>query len=122
MNFWLTLSGIYGFLGVALGAFAAHGLKSRLDEYALGIFQTATHYQLVHAVALFAGALVLQQMAANPWILRACQAWSLGILIFSGSLYALALTGIKVLGAITPIGGVFFLLGWISIAIAGLKA
>ncbi len=113
---WGALSGVFGFTGVVLGAFATHALSGKLSPHSLEIFHTATHYQLIHAVALIA---VIRNQ--GKWTHRTCCFWSLGILIFSGSLYALALTDIKILGAITPIGGVFFLLGWISVAIGALR-
>ena len=103
------VSALVAFIGVALGAFGAHGLKDILARHeTTAIWQTAVLYHLIHGVALF----VLSQGATGsfrrgPW-------WLLltGVLIFSGSLYVLAVTGIRVLGAITPLGGVAFLAGW----------
>jgi uncharacterized membrane protein YgdD (TMEM256/DUF423 family) len=108
---WLLAGTVSGFLSVALGAFGAHALTPRLGEKALSIYQTAHHYQLAHALALIALGIHsrLDPTAASP---LAGWAFTLGSLIFSGSLYALALTDIRILGAITPIGGVGFLLGW----------
>ncbi len=106
----LALAAFYGLSGVAMGAFAAHALKGRLDDYALGIMQTATQYQLVHAVAMLAVLPMLAGSAALPrWALVA---FALGVLLFSGSLYALALSGVRALGAITPLGGLLLLIGW----------
>ena len=103
----LRLSALFGFLAVALGAFGAHGLKEVLTRNGTAaIWETAAHYHLIHAV-------VLLVLATRPTVC-AC-AWRLmaiGIVIFSGSLYALALTNIKILGAITPVGGLFLLAGW----------
>ncbi|WP_407314508.1 DUF423 domain-containing protein [Pseudomonas sp. nanlin1] len=114
---FLLLSAFFGFTGVALGAFAAHGLKSRLSPEYLTIFQTGVTYQLVHTLALFGVAL----MAANlPGRLVAWAGWlfCLGIVLFSGSLYGLTLTGITKLGIITPLGGLAFLLGWLCLGLA----
>ena len=102
-------------LAVGLGAFAAHGLKDRLDATALAVFETGARYQMYHALAIvLCGTLVARYPAAQPagWIFQ------LGIVLFSGSLYALALSGIKPLGAITPFGGVAFLVGWAWLAYA----
>lgn len=111
---WIRIAGVLGFLGVALGAFGAHMLKSRLSPDMLAIWQTAVLYHLIHATALLA--LVLYGRAAGMDVRWGAAAFSAGILIFSGSLYALALSGIKVLGAITPLGGLAFLAGWAWIA------
>ncbi len=106
----LGLAALYGLSGVAMGAFAAHALKGRLDDYALGIMQTATQYQLVHAVAMLAALPLL----SGPGILPRWALWAFacGVLLFSGSLYALALSGVRALGAITPLGGLLLLAGW----------
>lgn len=109
---------LHAFLAVAAGAFGAHGLKNILDEYSLGVWQTATHYHLAHAMALVLLGLFEKQATKQK---AAHIAFGAGILIFSGSLYALALTGLKVLGAITPLGGLAFLVGWLLFARAGWK-
>jgi uncharacterized membrane protein YgdD (TMEM256/DUF423 family) len=97
-----------GFLGVALGAFGAHGLKAILEANAtMAIWQTAVLYHLVHAVAALWAS---EKRPAIVWI------WTAGIVIFSGSLYILAVTNVRWLGAITPIGGILFLIGWGMIA------
>jgi uncharacterized membrane protein YgdD (TMEM256/DUF423 family) len=115
---------LFGFLSVALGAFAAHGLKASLSEYSLGIYQTAVQYQSLHAIALVTLG-ILAKSNSNPSPSRAldytCLCWLIGILLFSGSLYALALTNIKPLGMITPFGGVAFLLGWAFLAVDSYK-
>ena len=99
-----TLAAILGFIGVALGAFGAHGLKDVLSANGtVAIWQTAVLYQLVHAVAS------LWAAERRPLVSRI---WAAGVVVFSGSLYALALTNIKWLGAITPVGGLLFLMGW----------
>ena len=118
---FVILAGAFGFLGVAAGAFGAHGLRGRLSDEMLTIWNTAAHYQLVHAVALLGAAWVVDRFAgrcatAAGWLFAA------GIVIFSGSLYLLALTSVRWLGAITPGGGVALLLGWIMLAAAAMAA
>lgn len=116
-HLWLKLGCLFSFLAVAFGAFGAHALKEKLDTRALEIFQTATHYQFLHAFALLALGLTT---ALEPRLKTARAGWSFtaGILLFSGSLYALSLTGIKIFGAVTPFGGVLFLFGWLSFALS----
>jgi uncharacterized membrane protein YgdD (TMEM256/DUF423 family) len=113
----LMLSAFFGFTGVALGAFAAHGLKSRLTAEYLAVFQTGVHYQMIHALALF-GVALLSLHAPSRVLNVAGGAFILGILLFSGSLYALTLVGIGKLGIITPIGGVAFLVGWLCLGLS----
>lgn len=114
------LAGSFGFLGVALGAFGAHGLKDMLEaRQSLGTWQTAVLYQLVHAVALLALA-GWRDAHAGP-NLKAAWCWSVGVVLFSGSIYWLALGGPKFLGPVTPLGGVAFLLGWVFVAWGSLK-
>ncbi|MED1643297.1 DUF423 domain-containing protein [Brevibacillus agri] len=117
MKLFLLLGSISGFLSVALGAFGAHALKEKLDEYSLGIFHTGVTYQTTHALALVLVALLLKWYPDSSGLVWAGWCFAAGTLIFSGSLYTLAMTGIKVLGAITPIGGVLFLAGWALLAI-----
>ncbi len=105
------ISAIVGFLAVALGAFGAHGLHALLEKNGrLATWETAVLYHLVHAVVLLAIAGLRPLRAAAWWLVLA------GVLVFSGTLYVLSLTNIKWLGAITPIGGVFLLLGWLALA------
>jgi uncharacterized membrane protein YgdD (TMEM256/DUF423 family) len=110
-----------GFIAVAAGAFGAHALKARLTPDMLAIFETGVRYQMFHVVGLLAAA-----WAAERWPGRAVNAagWCFvaGTLIFSGSLYVLALTSVRALGAITPIGGVLFLLGWLLLAQAAWRS
>ena len=114
---FLLLGAIFGFLGVALGAFGAHGLRGRLSPEMLAVFETAVRYQMYHTLALLITGLVMAR--TDGWLFHlAGWCFVAGILIFSGSLYALALTGVTVLGAITPIGGLAFLAGWACLAIA----
>jgi len=115
----------FALMSVILGAFAAHGLKNRLDEYAVGIFQTAAQYQMFHGMAIILCGLFtfqLHQSQDNPyWLNIATICFVLGIIFFSGSLYGLALTGQKWLGPITPLGGLLFIIGWASFALAAAK-
>lgn len=112
-----SIGAILGGLAVATGAFGAHGLKDRLDARALEIWSTAAHYHLVHAVALLVVGILAQRAAGTALTVAG---WSLlvGVVIFSGSLYTLALTGVGWLGAITPIGGTAFIIGWGALAVA----
>ncbi|WP_409273929.1 DUF423 domain-containing protein [Pseudomonas sp. KCJK9111] len=114
---FLMLVAFFGFTGVALGAFAAHGLKNRLSADYLAIFHTGVTYQLVHALALFGVALLAVHLPGRlvGW---AGYLFVLGIVLFSGSLYLLTLTGISKLGMITPIGGLCFLAGWLCLGLA----
>jgi uncharacterized membrane protein YgdD (TMEM256/DUF423 family) len=110
----LLCAGIAGFLGVALGAFGAHALKARLSPEMLAVFETGVRYQMYHVFAILAAA-----WAWNRWNTRlfvvAGALFVAGIVVFSGSLYLLALTDIRVLGAITPLGGLAFLAGWLCL-------
>lgn len=101
----------YGFLGVAGGAFATHSLRARLAPDLLAVFHTGVEYQFYHAFALLAVGLLLRVKPA-PLLPLAGWCFAAGVLLFSGSLYALALTGTRWLGAVTPFGGLLFLLGW----------
>jgi len=114
---WSGLGAIMLGLSVILGAFGAHALRGRLDDYAMGIYEKAVFYQFVHAlgiliVPLFARAGALTESSA-AWV---CGLLLAGILIFSGSLYTLALTGVRTFGAITPIGGLSFIAAWFLLA------
>ncbi|WP_296221961.1 DUF423 domain-containing protein [Pseudomonas sp. UBA2684] len=114
---WLLLSAFAGFSGVGLGAFAAHGLKNTLSAEYLAVFQTGTHYQLIHALALFGVALLALQ-APGRLVNLAGGLFALGIALFCGSLYLLTLSGIGMLGIITPFGGLAFLAGWFCLGLA----
>ncbi|MBD8568605.1 MULTISPECIES: DUF423 domain-containing protein [Pseudomonas syringae group] len=114
---FLMLAAFFGFTGVALGAFAAHGLKGRLTAEYLTIFQTGVLYQLVHALALL-GVAVLAAQLPGRLVTWAGVSFAIGILLFSGSLYALTLSGISKLGIITPFGGLAFLFGWATLGLA----
>lgn len=114
---------IHGFLAVALGAFAAHALENVLDDYGAGIWDTAVQYQMFHAVGLvLVGILMSKAIFGEIKQLKiAMICFNAGILFFTGSLMILAISGIGILGAITPIGGVFFLIGWVMVIITALK-
>lgn len=112
----VAMGGINGALAVAAGAFGAHGLRERLDARSLEIFETAARYQMYHALAIvLCGVLATRGAATAGWLFQA------GIVVFSGSLYALAITGVKGLGAITPLGGVAFLVGWGWLVVTALR-
>ncbi|NKC19600.1 DUF423 domain-containing protein [Pseudoalteromonas galatheae] len=116
---YLIIGSVFCLLSVALGAFAAHGLKGRLSDYAIGIFNTAAQYQMTHGLAIIATAFLIKwglkvQVAGGFFIA--------GVLLFSGSLYLLALTGMKWLGPITPIGGTCFLIAWILLIVQVAKS
>ncbi len=115
---FLTIASVLGGISVILGAFASHALKDRLSEGALAIWETGTKYQMYHALALILIALLISRFPNSTPLTVAGFAFIAGIMIFSGSLYALSLSGIKWLGAITPLGGLAFIIGWICLAIA----
>jgi uncharacterized membrane protein YgdD (TMEM256/DUF423 family) len=111
VKIWLILASLFGFLSVALGAFGAHSLKNVLNEYGKSIYEKAVLYQMFHSMALLAVG-ILQHLFKGISFSPAGFGFVVGILLFSGSLYVLAITGIKWFGAITPIGGIAFLFGW----------
>lgn len=120
-RFALTASGVSGFLAVALGAFGAHGLRARLEPLADGMkrlewWNTAAQYQAIHALALGLVA-VFAARSSSMAVQVAAYSFVLGTVLFSGSLYAMTLTGMRGLGAITPLGGVAFLVGWASLIV-----
>jgi uncharacterized membrane protein YgdD (TMEM256/DUF423 family) len=120
MNVWLLIAAINGALAVACGAFAAHGLEGRIDARALSVFETGARYHMYHALAMGLAAFAARGAAAGP--ARAAAMFFLaGIVLFSGSLYLLALTGTRALGVVTPFGGVAFLIGWGTLAFAATK-
>lgn len=113
---------LLGFIGVAVGAFGAHILKQRLSPDMLAIFEVGVRYQMYHVLAMgLAVWISTLSPAMNQWGISAGYLFLIGIIIFSGSLYLLALTGVKTWGAITPIGGLLFLLGWLALIIAAYK-
>jgi uncharacterized membrane protein YgdD (TMEM256/DUF423 family) len=113
------MAGLLGLTGVALGAFGAHVLKPTLIARGMSdVWETARTYHLLHAVAVLAVSTACS--APRPWLVRAAACWSIGVIFFSGSLYALALGGPPWLGPVTPLGGVTLLLGWCFVVIDGL--
>jgi uncharacterized membrane protein YgdD (TMEM256/DUF423 family) len=117
---FFTIGSLSGFVGVALGAFGAHALKGRLDADMLAVFEVGVRYQMFHALALLAAGWACSRwpgtvVIAGGWLFVA------GTLLFSGSLYAMSLSGVRWLGAITPLGGLAFLAGWLCLAWAAWK-
>ena len=118
MNAWLIVAAVNGFLAVAFGAFAAHGLSGKIDAHALQTFETGARYHMYHALAIGLAAITARGVALanlSAWFFLA------GIVLFSGSLYLLAVTGVRTLGIITPFGGLSFLIGWALLAWAATK-
>jgi uncharacterized membrane protein YgdD (TMEM256/DUF423 family) len=120
MNLWLAIAAINGFLAVAAGAFGAHGLQGHLDPHAMQVFETGARYQMYHALAIGLAAFAARDAAAS-YAQTAAGFFLGGIVLFSGSLYLLALTGNKALGIVTPFGGLAFLIGWSALALAAFK-
>lgn len=118
--FWIMGCGS-ALLSVAAGAFGAHGLRSRLTPEMLLVFETAARYQMYHSLALLAVAWAAARWPESVAVPAAGWLFAGGIFFFSGSLYLLALTGVRWLGAVTPLGGVAFLLGWATLAWAGMR-
>jgi uncharacterized membrane protein YgdD (TMEM256/DUF423 family) len=120
LKLFIILGSLNAFLCVVLGAFGAHGLKKKLSPEMLDIFQTGVQYHMYHAIGL-----ILVGMLAQ-WLSPSTLGWAgwtfmIGIVLFSGSLYVLSISGIKWLGAITPLGGLAFLLGWLFIFVAAIR-
>lgn len=113
----IALGALSGGIAVALGAFAAHALKGRLDAQLLVTFETGARYQMYHALALLAAGLLAERLPSRL-VAASGVLFLAGTLLFSGSLYALALTGVRGLGAVTPFGGVAFLAGWLCLGLA----
>ncbi len=107
---WSAVGAVTLALAVVSGAFGAHGLRSRLDEYSLGIYEKAVFYHFIHAIGLLITPLLIKDPSRVCWLL------TIGILLFSGSLYALAISGVRTLGAITPLGGLAFIAAWALLA------
>jgi uncharacterized membrane protein YgdD (TMEM256/DUF423 family) len=118
MRLFLFIGSLCGGLGVVLGAFGAHTLKERLTPDFLAIFETGVRYQIYHALALLFVALVAEKRPANKLLTAGGWLFVVGTLLFSGSLYMLALGGVRWLGAITPVGGTAFIIGWFCLAMA----
>ncbi|MEA5532344.1 DUF423 domain-containing protein [Dolichospermum sp. UHCC 0684] len=119
-QFFLTIAAIFGGLSVAGGAFGAHALREKISERSLEIFDTGARYQMYHALALLLVAMLMSRLENPPrTLLVSGWLFIIGVVIFSGSLYALSLTGIKSLGAVAPLGGLALMLGWAALAVAG---
>ena len=117
-----ALAGAMLAIGVTLGAFGAHGLKDRLDAYSLGVYETGVLYHFIHAL----GMLAIPLLASAGLVTAKAAAWAgrllfIGILLFSGSLYVLAISGVTILGAVTPFGGVAFIAGWLTLVWGAMK-
>jgi uncharacterized membrane protein YgdD (TMEM256/DUF423 family) len=120
---WIATGALLMVLAVGMGAFGAHGLRNRLDSYSMSVYEKAVFYHFVHALGILlvaalsrAGALTISAEARVAWLLL------IGIVIFSGSLYALAVSGVRILGAITPIGGLAFIAGWLMLLVEAWRA
>jgi uncharacterized membrane protein YgdD (TMEM256/DUF423 family) len=118
---WIAIGAIAGAVGVALGAFGAHGLKDRVSPDLLAVFETGVRYHMYHALALVAVGLLMTRGTAGWLVSTAGVLFLAGIIIFSGSLYAMTFTGARWLGAVTPLGGVCFILGWVVLAVVALR-
>jgi uncharacterized membrane protein YgdD (TMEM256/DUF423 family) len=118
---WTATAAIMLALAVAIGAFGAHGLQGRLDAYSMGVYEKAVFYHFIHALGMLAVPLLVHagliSSAAGKWT-----GWLLlvGIVLFSGSLYLLAITGMRTLGAVTPFGGASFIAAWVTLAVCAL--
>ncbi|HEY7446758.1 MAG TPA: DUF423 domain-containing protein [Vicinamibacterales bacterium] len=118
---FLLIGALSGVVGVTLGAFGAHGLRSRLSPDMLAVFETGVRYHMYHAVAILGVALIADRMPTSRLVLASGWLFLAGIVLFSGSLYLLATTGVRTLGAVTPFGGVAFLVAWACLAVAAIR-
>ena len=118
---WFAVGAVAAAPGVALGAFGAHGLKSRVTPDLLVVFETGVRYHMYHALALLAVGWAATRWP-TPWVAAAGWLFTAGIVIFSGSLYAMTLTGARWLGAVTPIGGLAFIAAWLALATGALRS
>jgi uncharacterized membrane protein YgdD (TMEM256/DUF423 family) len=114
---WIAGAAMAG-LSVAIGAFGAHALRARIEPARMATFETAVHYHMLHALALLAAATLMGRVQSQSLLLASGWLFATGIFLFSGSLYILAITGITWLGAITPLGGVAFIAGWLCLGMA----
>ena len=122
MGSWLTAAAVNGLVAVAMGAFATHGLRSVLDAEALGWVETASRYQMWHALALFGVALLFgraQPVRDRRLLTAVAWAFLAGTVLFAGSLYLLALTGVRAFAWITPFGGIVLMAGWVGLIVVG---
>lgn len=121
--YWTATAALLLGLGVVFGAFGAHALRARLDDYSMGVYERAVFYHFVHALGL----LIVSIMPRLGWLTESTASWVCllllaGIVIFSGSLYALAISGVRALGAVTPIGGLCFIAAWFLLAVLLFRA
>ncbi|MEW9670404.1 DUF423 domain-containing protein [Ammoniphilus sp. 3BR4] len=121
LNTFVAIGAINAFLTVALGAFGAHGLKGKITEDMLTVYQTGVQYHMFHSLGLISIGILGGKLASTAMLTWSGWALLVGIILFSGSLYVLSLSGIRVLGAITPFGGVAFLIGWALLAYAAYR-
>lgn len=122
LKIFLIMGSLNAFLAVTLGAFGAHGLKDKLSSSMMAVYQTGVQYHMIHALGLILIAILSEKFGDNLLITWSGWMMVVGIVFFSGSLYTLSNTGIKVLGAIAPIGGLAFLIGWLLLAVAAIKS
>ncbi|WP_372662001.1 DUF423 domain-containing protein [Cohnella sp.] len=122
MNKYTKIGALTAMLSVILGAFGAHLLEDRLTIHALEVYDTAVQYHMFHAVGILLIALLMERLSSQKLAIWAARLHLIGIVLFSGSLYVLALSGVEKLGAITPLGGVAFIAGWICMALAARPA
>ncbi|NOT02765.1 MAG: DUF423 domain-containing protein [Phycisphaerales bacterium] len=120
-NIWAAVAAVNGMISVAAGAFGAHALRPRLSARHMEIFETAARYHMYHALALLA---VAWLMSRNPsaWLAGAGWSFGVGIVFFTGSLYAVAVTGLGRIGFFTPIGGLLLMIGWLLLAVAAVRS
>jgi len=117
---WIVTGAVFGFLAVALGAFGAHGLKSKVTADTLSSFETAACYQIYHALALILVG-VLANTVSSPLLEWSGRLFATGVVLFSGSIYLMVFTGVTSLGVVTPFGGLCFLAGWAALAVAAYR-
>jgi uncharacterized membrane protein YgdD (TMEM256/DUF423 family) len=119
---FIVIGAVLAMLGVAVGAFGAHALKAVLSAEMLAVYQTGVQYHLIHSLGLIVTGLMAQQLPSSKPIAWAGWLMVAGVLLFSGSLYVLALTGVTLLGVITPLGGVAFIAAWVLLAVGVAKS
>jgi len=117
---FLLIGAVLGFLGVTFGAFGAHALRGRLSPEMLAVFETGVRYQMYHTFAVLIVAAAIGRIGDASLLVLAGWFFFAGILLFSGSLYAVALTGVGIWGAVTPVGGLLFLIGWACLVVFGI--
>ena len=118
---WIAVAAVNGLIAVAAGAYAAHGMKVSAGVYPAEWMETASRYQMWHALALLAVSLFSEPMTMQPWLKAAAWGFLVGIVVFCGSLYLMALTDFRAFAWVTPFGGAAFLLGWAALAVRGLR-